>query len=59
MPKEKKSVKSKKNKMCGGDCIAPTICKDAFNGECALEMMQNEKSESPMKPGYVTGRKSK
>ena len=48
----------KPKKMCGDKCIAPTVCKEIFKGKCALEMMQNEKSGSPIeKPGSVTGKK--
>ena len=47
-----------KKKMCGGKCISPTVCKEIFRGQCALEMMKSEKKESPVKkPGNVTGRK--
>jgi hypothetical protein len=58
MQKENSSKKTKEKKMCGDKCIAPTVCKEIFRGRCALEMMSNEKSESPpMKPGNVTGKK--
>lgn len=50
----------KPKKMCGDKCIAPTVCKEIFKGQCALEMMKNDKSESPKeKPGNVTGKKAK
>jgi hypothetical protein len=43
-------VKGAKKKACGGDCIAPTICKDVFQGDCALEIM-SEKTRDSGKPG--------
>jgi hypothetical protein len=50
----------KPKKMCGDKCIAPTVCKEIFKGQCALEMMKSDKSESPIeKPGNVTGKKTK
>ncbi len=56
--KEMSEKEKKPKKMCGDKCIAPTVCKEIFKGQCALEMMQNEKSESPIeKPGNVTGKK--
>jgi len=57
--KEKMS-EEKPKKMCGDKCIAPTVCKEIFKGQCALEMMKSDKSESPKeKPGNVTGKKAK
>lgn len=41
----------KKDRMCGGECPSATICKDVFQGECALEIMAQQKGEKPEKPG--------
>ncbi len=43
-------LKDAKKKACGGECIAPTICKDVFMGECAVEVM-SEKMNRSGKPG--------
>lgn len=38
-PKLPKDTKPKAERKCGGKCIAETICKDVFNGQCAMEIM--------------------
>jgi len=40
------TIKGAKEKACKGDCIAPTICKDVFQGECALEIMSEKLGKS-------------
>lgn len=58
-PKLPKDKKPKAERKCGGECIAKTICKDVFNGSCALEVMSQamdkpgtSDSEPKGKPGY-------
>ena len=46
-PKLPKDKKPGADRACGGKCVAKTICKDVFNGSCALEVM----SQAMDKPG--------
>ncbi|MAT87083.1 MAG: hypothetical protein CL532_00825 [Aestuariivita sp.] len=43
-------VKGASKKACGGDCVSPTICKDIFQGDCAVEVMSQKLSKGE-KPG--------
>jgi len=42
----KKDTQKKTKKACGDTCPSPTICKDVFQGGCAVEIMQQQKGES-------------
>tara|TARA_B100000902_G_scaffold247947_1_gene234614 strand:+ start:1239 stop:1445 length:207 start_codon:yes stop_codon:yes gene_type:complete len=44
-------VKGAKKKACRGDCPSPTLCKDVFQGDCALEIMSQQEAEKGEKPG--------
>ena len=43
--------KPMKDRACGGNCPSPTICKDVFKGECAVEVMTQKADKKPDKPG--------
>lgn len=49
--------KTAKEKMCGNKCIAPTVCKEIFKGECALDVMSQKGDAQEKIPGNVTGKK--
>jgi hypothetical protein len=50
-PKIQSDKKPAKDRMCGPVCPSPTICKDVFKGECAVEIMAQQADNKPDKAG--------